>query len=53
MWRAALDRARLLSLVNFGLSPFLYWWNKVPANTFFLAMVLLLAVVRACCSWAA
>jgi hypothetical protein len=42
VWRAALDRARLLSLVNFGLSPFLYWWNKVPANEFFLAMVLLL-----------
>jgi hypothetical protein len=23
VWRAALDRARVLSLVNFGLSPFL------------------------------
>ena len=44
VWRAALDRARVLSLVNFGLSPFLYWWNKVPANTFFLAMVLLLGL---------
>jgi hypothetical protein len=42
VWRAALDRARLLSLINFGLSPFLYWWNKVPGNEFFLAMVLLL-----------
>jgi hypothetical protein len=44
VWRAALDRARLLSLINFGLSPFLYWWNKVPANLFFLAMVVLLAL---------
>lgn len=44
VWRTALDRARLLGLVNFGLSPFLYWWNKMPANTFFLAMVLLMAV---------
>jgi hypothetical protein len=42
VWRVALDRARLLSLINFGLSPFLYWWNKVPANTFFLAMVALM-----------
>ena len=42
VWRLALDRARVFSLINFGLSPFLYWWNKVPANTFFLAMVLLL-----------
>src|SRR5689334_21734281 len=29
-WRSALDGARLLALVNFGLSPFLYWWNQVP-----------------------
>jgi len=44
VWRLALDRARLFSLINFGLSPFLYWWNKIPANTVFLAMVLLLAL---------
>jgi hypothetical protein len=44
VWRAALDRARLLSLFNLGLSPFLYWWNKVPANTFFLVMVMLMAL---------
>ena len=44
VWRAALDRARLLGLVNFGLSPFLYWWNQVPANTFFLVMVMLMAL---------
>jgi hypothetical protein len=44
VWRVALDRARVLSLINFGLSPFLYWWNKVPANTFFLAMVMLLTL---------
>ena len=52
VWRAALDRARLLSLINFGLSPFLYWWNQLPANVFFLAMVLLLTFPP-CCSWAA
>ena len=44
VWRTALDRARLFSLINFGLSPFLYWWNKVPNNTFFLAMVLTLTL---------
>ena len=44
VWRAALDRARLFSLINFGLSPFLYWWNQLPANTFFLAMVMVLAL---------
>jgi hypothetical protein len=42
VWRAALDRARLLSLVNFFLSPFLYWWNKIPGNGFFFVMVMVL-----------
>jgi hypothetical protein len=44
VWRTSLDRAQLLSLFNFGLSPFLYWWNKIPANPFFLVMVMLLAI---------
>src|ERR1035437_11097924 len=44
VWRTALDRARLFGLINFGLSPFLYWWNKVPNNTFFLAMVMVLTL---------
>jgi hypothetical protein len=44
VWRSALDRARIFSLINLGLSPFLYWWNRVPNNPFFTAMVLLLAL---------
>ena len=44
VWRTALDRARLFSLINLGLSPFLYWWNRLPANTFFLAMVMALTL---------
>ncbi|KAB2653070.1 MAG: hypothetical protein DVB33_04460 [Verrucomicrobia bacterium] len=43
-WRVALDRARLVALVNFGLSPFLYWWNRMPDNPFFTTVVGLLAV---------
>ena len=43
-WRIALDRARLVALVNFGLSPFLYWWNRMPDNSFFTTVVGLLAV---------
>jgi hypothetical protein len=42
VWRTALDRARILSLINFGLSPFLDWWSKVPSNTFFTISVLTL-----------
>ncbi len=44
VWRNALDRARIFSLINFGLSPFLYWWNKVPASDFFMTMVIILAI---------
>jgi len=43
-WRAALDRTRLVALVNFGLSPFLYFFNQVPDNTFFLLVVALLGL---------
>jgi hypothetical protein len=42
VWRRALDRALALSLINLGLSPFLYWWNRVPSNGFFFAMVILM-----------
>ena len=41
-WRLALDRARLLALTNFGLSPFLYWWNRVPHVPFFTIAVCVL-----------
>jgi hypothetical protein len=42
VWRNALDRARIFSLINLGLSPFLYWWNKIPGNAFFTIIVLVL-----------
>jgi hypothetical protein len=44
VWRHALDRGLILSLIVFFLSPFLYWWCRDPANQFFLAMVIALAV---------
>jgi hypothetical protein len=43
-WRNALDRAKLLGLVNFGLCPFLYWQNKMPAQPFFNAAVFVLVL---------
>jgi hypothetical protein len=42
VWREALDRTKLLALVNFGLSPFVYWYNRVPHVPFFSAAVFLL-----------
>ncbi len=43
VWVKSLDRARVVALINFGISPFLFWWNRMPAQPFFLAMVLLSA----------
>ena len=44
VWRHALDRARIFSLIDFFLSPFLYWWCRVPGNTFFVVTVMLFAL---------
>ena len=41
-WRAALDRALLLALVNLGLCPFIYWHNRMPEQAFFADAVMLL-----------
>jgi hypothetical protein len=41
-WRNALDRAKLLGLVNLGLCPFLYWQNKMPREFFFNAALFIL-----------
>ncbi len=35
IWSTALERARLLALINVGVSPFLYWWSRIPSNPFF------------------
>jgi hypothetical protein len=43
-WRHALDRAKLLGLVNFGLCPFLYWHSRMPRETFFSAAVFVLVL---------
>jgi hypothetical protein len=44
IWRAALNRARVLAVINMGLSPFLYFWNRIPANNYFSHMVLLMGL---------
>jgi hypothetical protein len=43
-WLNALDRAKLLGLVNFGLCPFLYWQNKMPGQPLYNAAVFLLGL---------
>ncbi|MDB6108698.1 MAG: hypothetical protein JWR69_448 [Pedosphaera sp.] len=44
IWHSALDRAKLLAIVDLGLSPFLYWWNQVPNQPFFTLVVGIMAV---------
>lgn len=42
IWQNALDRAKLLAVVNIGLAPFLYWWRSVPEEpTFYWSVALL------------
>jgi hypothetical protein len=43
-WRNALDRARLVGLVNCGLCPFLFWFNRVPGQDYFQAAISLLVL---------
>ena len=44
IWVSALDRAKILALVNLGLSPFLYWWSQRPDEQFYAAVIGALAV---------
>ncbi len=43
IWTRTLDRAKLLGFINLGLSPFLYWWNKLPFIPFYsMTMIILM-----------
>ena len=39
VWMNAVERTRLLALINVGLSPFLFFWSKVPGHGFFTISV--------------
>ena len=39
VWRLALDRAKVFSLINIGFSPFLFWWNRMPSQPFYNSVV--------------
>jgi hypothetical protein len=42
VWRDSLERAKLLALINVGLSPFIYWYNRLPEEQLYALAVLLL-----------
>jgi hypothetical protein len=43
-WINAVDRAKILSVVNIGLSPFLFWWNELPRVSYYQFAVGLFAL---------
>jgi hypothetical protein len=43
-WRSALDRGKIFALINFGLSPFVFWWNQQPELLFFNISIGVLAL---------
>jgi hypothetical protein len=43
-WRLALDRAKLLALVNLGLSPFVFWHSRMPGEILFTFALFLLGL---------
>lgn len=45
IWQAALERTRILTLILFLLSPFLFWWSRLPNNLFFGLILNLLIVI--------
>jgi hypothetical protein len=44
VWIHSLDRAKLLAVVNVGLSPFVFWWSQLPQVPFYFLAVGLLAL---------
>jgi hypothetical protein len=44
IWVNALDRAKMVALVNLGLSPFLYWWSQMPEEPLYTAVMFVMAV---------
>ncbi len=35
VWHHALDRAKLIAIINIGLSPFCFWWGRLPNVVFY------------------
>ncbi|MDQ6631477.1 MAG: hypothetical protein M3Y82_06935 [Verrucomicrobiota bacterium] len=44
IWIKSLDRAQILAFVNLGLSPFLFWWHRMPFVSLYGMAIFLLAI---------
>lgn len=44
IWMNALDKAKWLAIVNLGLSPFIFFWSRLPDVPLYFMMVLVLVI---------
>jgi hypothetical protein len=44
VWKKSLDRTQLLAVINLGLSPFLFFWNRAPQVPFYTLGFILLVL---------
>lgn len=44
IWLASLERAKLFALINVGLSPFVFWWQKFPQISFYGQVIGVLSI---------
>ncbi|MEW6305144.1 MAG: hypothetical protein AB1705_16840 [Verrucomicrobiota bacterium] len=44
VWVQSIERTKVFALINVGLSPFIFWWSKMPHEMFFGQVVGLLAL---------
>ncbi|MDB6027023.1 MAG: hypothetical protein JWM68_3246 [Verrucomicrobiales bacterium] len=44
IWIRALDRAEILAFINIGLSPFIYWWHRLPGVTVYTVAIALIVL---------
>jgi hypothetical protein len=43
IWHRSLGRAEFLAVINAGLAPFLFWWHRFPAISFYCVSVAVFA----------
>src|SRR5205809_43285 len=44
VWIATLERTKLLGVLNLGLAPFVFFWNRLPHEVYYNQMLLLLLI---------
>jgi hypothetical protein len=45
IWLDSIERTKVIALVNVGLSPFLYWHNRLPNQAFFATAVFVMMIM--------